>query len=71
MPLFDLRCQDCGERHENVIGEIGKLKCPGCGSRDVERLWNGSVIIRIPDNIQGSTPGVRAYAQELTKKLSK
>jgi len=42
VPVFDFRCQDCGHRFEDLVRwqevEEGKVRCPQCGSRRVERL---------------------------------
>lgn len=43
MPLYEFYCRDCQksfEVHESMT-EHGKtpVKCPGCGSANVERRW--------------------------------
>ncbi len=40
MPLFEYRCSDCGKRFEDL--QVGpcqeeKVKCPSCGSENVEK----------------------------------
>ena len=69
MPVFDIYCPACKKRLETA-GEVDSLKCPVCGSDDVERLWTGKPTIRMKGAIDGETSGTRAYARELTRKLS-
>ena len=43
MPFFDFRCKRC-DTVFNVLAtneerEKGLIPCPGCGSRDLERVW--------------------------------
>ena len=41
MPLYEYRCQQCGEEFERFVRSFlaaGEVTCPACGSRQVERL---------------------------------
>ena len=37
MPIYDYKCQACGELFEAVVGPDEKAACIKCGSRKVER----------------------------------
>lgn len=41
MPLYEFNCLKCGTNFEEILShaelEAGKLKCPDCGSKRVER----------------------------------
>ena len=47
MPLYDFTCNACGERFE-VMSSSDALEqtavCPGCGGRDVTRLFGGFTV---------------------------
>ena len=44
MPVYEFRCQDCKRDFEIVSPISGydeeKVTCPGCGGKNVERLWS-------------------------------
>ncbi len=49
MPVYEYRCLDCKKRFEIVESiashDPGKrLKCPKCGSRNVERQWSSVFV---------------------------
>ena len=47
MPVYDFRCDDCGEAFEVLAGfaEIPeKSACPACGGRHTSRVY-GSVVL--------------------------
>ncbi len=41
MPIYEYRCRQCGRKSEFLVG-VGsasdELKCPECGSSDLEKL---------------------------------
>jgi len=39
MPLFEYKCQSCGERFEKLVWSSSKseITCPKCGSTQTER----------------------------------
>lgn len=43
MPLYEYRCKDCGNKFEKLVSlsEKDKIKCPGCGSENTEKLISG------------------------------
>lgn len=50
MPFYDLKCKECGEEF-NVMAKMsereGKLiKCPGCGSAELEAVFSSVNIIQ-------------------------
>ena len=38
MPLYDFRCNACGERFEARLAHDASASCPPCGAPDAERL---------------------------------
>ncbi|MGB9791255.1 MAG: FmdB family zinc ribbon protein [Thermacetogeniaceae bacterium] len=41
MPIFDFKCNDCGERFTELLAsyfEKDKVSCPKCGSKNVTLL---------------------------------
>jgi len=41
MPIYEYKCNSCGEVQEVLhksMGKIESVKCPGCGSDDLTRL---------------------------------
>ncbi len=39
MPIFEYKCKQCGHRFEElVMGCCAKVKCPDCGSEQVDKL---------------------------------
>ncbi len=48
MPFYDFRCNNC-EKEFNVLAQLRemeekKIPCPGCGSRDLTRVWRQANI---------------------------
>ena len=45
MPLYDYKCQKCGETFSLVMSfkekETKKLECPKCKSSDVKQVYSG------------------------------
>ncbi len=47
MPIYEFACQSCGHRFEELVGshvgvEAADLRCPECGSAEIERLLSTS-----------------------------
>ncbi len=39
MPIYEYRCEPCGERFEELVrASDPEVACPGCGGADVQRL---------------------------------
>ena len=56
MPIYDFRCQDCGEVSEFLVANFSDSKtlgCPGCGSRNMERLISAPSLLRDRTNAPG------------------
>ncbi len=48
MPFYDFKCNRC-ETVFNVLAAVSEMKekripCPGCGSRDLTRIWQTANI---------------------------
>lgn len=38
MPIFEFRCQKCGNEFEKIVfNQNSKIQCPGCSSSKVEK----------------------------------
>ena len=48
MPIYDYRCRECGKVSEVLQRSLegGAVKCPHCGSEDVEKLLSASYMVR-------------------------
>lgn len=46
MPLYDLKCEACGHKYEDIkpISSEPPYKCPQCGKHRVSRVFNVSGI---------------------------
>jgi putative FmdB family regulatory protein len=47
MPIYEFRCDQCGQRFEELVGShVGlkaeEVRCPACGRNRVERLISSS-----------------------------
>ena len=43
MPLYDIKCDDCGAEAEVLVGSAGAdLVCPSCGSGNAHKLMSAS-----------------------------
>lgn len=43
MPMYDYRCEDCGDKFEYLVGvtaDKSEIKCKKCGSVNVTRLFS-------------------------------
>ena len=58
MPIYDFRCQECGEVSEFLVpssADGGTLACPGCGSRNMERLISAPSLLKNRADAPGTT----------------
>ncbi len=44
MALLDFKCKNCGENFYEIVNSSKKneIKCPKCGSKDVNQVFQGS-----------------------------
>jgi putative FmdB family regulatory protein len=48
MPIFDYRCKQCGTAVEILLRSLdAEVRCPRCGSLDMERLVSASCIVKM------------------------
>ncbi len=50
MPFYDLKCRDCGKEF-NIMASMSDrerqaIKCPDCGSRELDQIFSNVNIIR-------------------------
>ena len=58
MPIYDFRCQECGEVSEFLVYSTRsdrKLACSGCGSQNLERLISAPTLLRDRFTVPGTT----------------
>jgi len=56
MPIYDFRCLDCGKVSEIFIQSREQtLRCPDCGSANMERLMSSSYLVRTNSQAPGTT----------------
>ena len=48
MPIYEYKCQECGEKSEFRItsqAQVDSLTCKGCGSRNLKKLFSAPAAI--------------------------
>jgi putative FmdB family regulatory protein len=56
MPIYDYRCKECGIISELLLRNPNHdVRCPGCGSADMERLVSASYTIQVGSKSPGTT----------------
>ena len=59
MPLYGFHCRKCGDDVELLVGFDEAPKCPGCGSRKMDRLMSR---VAPPGKSKGIIKAARAQA---------
>jgi putative FmdB family regulatory protein len=47
MPIYEFKCQECGEEFEKFVisaSQVGQVKCPKCGSEKVVKKISACAI---------------------------
>lgn len=57
MPVYDFKCRECGTVSEVFLrdGDIGKARCPDCGSGEMEKLLSAFHTVSKGGNPPGTT----------------
>jgi len=56
MPIYDCRCNECGNISEVFVRTSNaEVRCPHCGSGNVDRLVSASYAIRMDTSAPGTT----------------
>jgi putative FmdB family regulatory protein len=57
MPIYDYRCRECGKVSEIFLRSLHSeaIRCPACGSENLERLISSSYMIRMEASAPGTT----------------
>jgi len=57
MPIYDYKCRECGRVSEVLQRSLegAAIKCPHCGSEDVEKLISASYMVRMDEDGGGTT----------------
>jgi putative FmdB family regulatory protein len=57
VPIYDFRCRECGKVLEILVrsADSGEIKCPSCGSKNMERLISASYMIKMGTSAPGTT----------------
>ena len=60
MPFYEYKCKSCDSEFEELIrceADIDSLKCPSCGSTDIEKLLSMFGMVASSGKVVTSTPG--------------
>jgi putative FmdB family regulatory protein len=38
MPIFEFKCEECGEKFEKLVYSNEEICCPKCGSKNLKKL---------------------------------
>lgn len=59
MPIYEYRCDGCGERYEELLSTFGEPAppCPKCGSNDVKRLMSQISTEWLPSDVSWDRVG--------------
>jgi putative FmdB family regulatory protein len=57
VPMYDFKCNNCGEVSEILFQSSGDkpINCPDCGSTQMERLISSSYIVKAGTSHRGDT----------------
>jgi putative FmdB family regulatory protein len=58
MPIYDFKCQQCGEVSEFLVANFSDsetLTCPDCGSQNMERQISAPSLLKVRSNTPGTT----------------
>ena len=57
MPIYDYKCRECGRVSEIFLrsADSEDIKCPDCGSKNLEKLISASYMIRMNASMPGTT----------------
>ncbi len=57
MPIYDYKCRECGKISEVFLHnpDSGPIRCPSCGSENLERIFSSSYMIRTEASAPGGT----------------
>ena len=57
MPIYDYKCRECGKVSEVLLrtADDRSIRCPDCGSNNLERLISASRMIAADSRSPGST----------------
>lgn len=57
MPIYDFRCKECGKVSEIFLRDFhsGAIRCPGCGSEHLEKLFSVPYVVRGEASAPGTT----------------
>jgi putative FmdB family regulatory protein len=44
MPIFEYRCQNCGNRFEKIMHGAAVASCPSCGGTELEKLISSFAV---------------------------
>ena len=56
MPVYDYRCKDCNSVSEIFLrSSDSEVRCPRCGSENMERMISASYMIKMGTSKSGNT----------------
>jgi len=73
MPIYEYRCQECGERQatRHGLSETPALHCPACGGENLTRLISRVSVVRSEtDRVRDVSWVDKELARRIKKKAS-
>ena len=68
MPIYEFRCDACGERFERLVAaDTGAVECPRCGAERTERVYSAQAS---PFNLV-KTPGEARRQERRNAELNR
>ena len=58
MPIYQYKCQECGEVSDFLLSSLsdsGTLVCPSCGSHNLDRLLSVPNLLKGKTTVPGTT----------------
>lgn len=58
MPIYDYKCQECGEVSEIFLNSVDgsqSIACPACGSEKMQKLISASYMLQTEARASGRT----------------
>jgi putative FmdB family regulatory protein len=70
MPIFEYRCEACGEEFEKLVMGSRKVKCPACGSKKITKKFSVFGMSGVEKPFAGSSSGCTSCAKSTCSSCS-
>ena len=68
MPIYEFKCQSCGNLFEKIVKLDETPDCPECNKHEVERVVSFSATVSTTRSRAKSVAGARARTSEVKKE---